>query len=127
MDAVRQHSNSILNDFGYEIRDVSGASERVLHSLVGSTEYITKGEVLERFEKAKIIEPKDREKLFDYMLWYGVLGVANENNVECYIYDFDYNMNRLQAEVLTQKDEPLFVFNRALHVALKSKGPQSGP
>lgn len=47
MDAVTQHSNSILNDFGYEIRDVSGASEKVLHSLAGTTEYITKAEVLD--------------------------------------------------------------------------------
>jgi hypothetical protein len=60
------------------MRDVSGASEKVLHSLAGATDYITKGEVLERFEKAKIIAPKDEEKLFDYMLWYGVLGVVNE-------------------------------------------------
>jgi hypothetical protein len=101
---------------------VSGASEKVLHSLAGATEYITKVEVLERFEKAKIIAPKDEEKLFDYMLWYGVLGVVNENNVECYIYDFEYNMNRLQAEISTQKDEPLYAFNPALHVALKTKG-----
>jgi hypothetical protein len=85
IDAVKQHSNSILNDFGYEIRDVSGASEKVLHSLAGATEYITEAEVLERFEKAKIIASKDREKLFDYMLWYGVLGVVNQNNVECYM------------------------------------------
>jgi hypothetical protein len=124
IDAVNQHSNSILNDFGYEIRDVSGASEKVLHSLAGATEYITKAEVLERFEKAKIIAPKDGEKLFDYMLWYGVLGVVNENNIECYIYDFEYSMNRLQAEISTQKDEPLYAFNPPLHVALKAKGPR---
>jgi hypothetical protein len=127
VDAVLQHSNSILNDFGYEIRDVSGASEKVLNSLVGTTQYITKSEVLERFEKAKVIDAKDGDKLFQYMLWYGVLGVVNQNNVECFIYDFDYNMNRLQAEVDTQKDEPLFVINHALHVALKAKGPRRGP
>jgi hypothetical protein len=125
MDAVNQHSNSILNDFGYEIRDVSGASEKVLHSLAGTTEYITKAEVLERFERAKIIDKKQSEKLFKYMLWYGVIGVVNEKNVECYIYDFDYNMNRLEAEISTQKEEPLYALNPALHVALKAKGPQS--
>lgn len=127
IDAVRQHSLSILDDFGYEIRDVSGASQKVVHSLAGTTTYIMKGEVLERFEKAKIIDPKDGEKLFDYMLWYGVLGVVNQNNVECYIYDFEYNMNRLQAEIDAQKEEPLFVFNPALHVALKAKRPNRGP
>jgi len=126
-DAVREHSYSILNDFAYEIRDVSGASEKVMDSLVGTTNYITKGEVLDRFEKAKIIDPENGEKLFLYMLWYGVLGVVNQNNVECYIYDFNYNMNRLQAEAETQTEEPLYVFNPALHIALKAKGPHSGP
>ncbi|WP_229193460.1 hypothetical protein, partial [Bradyrhizobium brasilense] len=29
-DAVRQHSNYLLNEFGYEIRDVSGLSARLL-------------------------------------------------------------------------------------------------
>jgi hypothetical protein len=127
IDAVREHSYSILNDFAYEIRDVSGASEKVMDSLVGTTSYITKSEVLDRFERANIIDPKDGDKLFEYMLWYGVLGVVNENNIECYIYDFNYNMNRLVAEAVTQKEEPLYVFNPALHVALKAKGPQSGP
>jgi hypothetical protein len=127
IDAVREHSYSILSDFAYEIRDVSGASEKVMDSLVGTTNYVTKGEVLERFERAKVIEPKDSEKLFQYMLWYGVLGVVNQNNVECYIYDFNYDVNRLVAEAVTQIDEPLYVFNPALHVALKAKGPHSGP
>jgi hypothetical protein len=127
IDAVRQHSHSILNDFGYEIRDVSGASERVLHSLVGSTEFVTKGEIIEKFERAQVIEPGRAEKLFSYMLWYGVLGVVNENNIPCYIYDFDYNMNRLDAEILSQSEEALFSFNPALHVALKTKGPKPAP
>jgi hypothetical protein len=127
LDAVREHSYSILNDFAYEIRDVSGASEKVMDSLVGATNYVTKGEVLERFERARIIDTKDGDKLFQYMLWYGVLGVVNQNNVECYIYDFNYNMNRLVAEAFTQKEEPLYVFNPALHVALKAKGPPGRP
>ena len=127
IDAVREHSYSILTDFAHEIRDVSGASEKVMDSLVGTTRYVTKAEVVERFEQAKVIDAKDSEKLFQYMLWYGVLGVVNQSNVECYVYDFNYNINRLVAEAETQKQEPLYAFNPALHVALKAKGPQRGP
>jgi hypothetical protein len=117
-DAVRQHSYAILNDFGYEIRDVTGVTETVLYSLVGTTDVITKGEVLERFAKGGVTA--DPEKLFTYLLWYGVLGVVNAKNEVRYIYDVEYNMNRLEAEVKTQKDEPLFVVNPALHVALRA-------
>jgi hypothetical protein len=70
---------------------------------------------------------RDEEKLFRYMLWYGILGVINRNNIELYIYDFDYNISRLQAEARTQDDEPLYAFNPAIHIALQTKGPQSGP
>jgi hypothetical protein len=121
IDAVREHSYSILSDFAYEIRDVSGASEKVMDSLVGTTSYITKGEVLERFERAKVVDPKDSEKLFEYMLWYGVVGVINQNNLECYIYDFNYDVNRLVAEAVMQNEEPLYVFNPALHCGTKSE------
>lgn len=118
IDAVRQHSHSVLNDFGYEIRDVSGVSEKVLLSLVGATRYITKGEVIERFQRANL--EGDLEKLFAYMLWYGVIGIVSANNSEKYIYDYEYNMTRLMAEIDTQKDEPLYVINSALHAALIS-------
>jgi hypothetical protein len=126
IDAVKQHSLSILSDFAYEIRDVSGASERVLNSLANMTRYVTKAEIIARFKKANIIADEDSEKLFDYLLWYGVLGVVNTKNIECFIYDFGYNMGRLQAEAETQEEEPLYVFNGALHVALEAKGPQGG-
>ncbi len=125
IDGVKQHSLSILSDFAYEIRDVSGASEKVLNALAGMTRYVTKGEITDRFERANVIAHNDSEKLFNYLLWYGVLGVVNINSVECFIYDFDYNMSRLQAEAETQAEEPLYVFNAALHVALKAKGAEN--
>jgi hypothetical protein len=118
-DAVRQHSNYLLNEFGYEIRDVSGLSSRLLHSLVGTTLFVTKAEVIDRFKKGGVAA-ENLERAFHLMLWYGVLGVISPSGAERYIYDFDYNMNRLEAEIDTQRDEPLFVVNRALHVALQS-------
>jgi hypothetical protein len=54
------------------------------------------------------------------MLWYGVLGVANSTGSEHYIYDYDYDMQRLDAEIRSSPDEVLFVANPALHVALRS-------
>ena len=54
------------------------------------------------------------------MLWYGVLGVISPSGAERYIYDFHHNMYRLEAEIDTQPEEPLYVVNRAMHVALQS-------
>jgi hypothetical protein len=119
IDAVKQHSNYLLSDFGYEIRDVSGLSSKLLNFLVGTTKHLTKGEVVDRFRE-RGINDDNLETAFRLMLWYGVLGVITENGAEKYIYDFEYLMDRLEAEILSQKDEPLYVTNAALHVALKT-------
>lgn len=119
IDAVRQHSSFLLDDFGYEIRDVSGLSSKILHSLVGVTEFVTKQEIIDRFG-AKISDGVQIDKAFELMLWYGVLGIVSLSNKPKFIYDFEYSIDRLRAEIENQKDEPLYVTNPAIHVALQS-------
>jgi hypothetical protein len=114
-DAVRQHANILVDDFGYEIRDVSGISAEILYSLIGATKSLARNEVLDRFTKAGI--PKeDLEKAFDLMVWYGVLGISLGGR-EKYIYDFDYNAKRIAAEIAMQNGG-LYVINEAFHVVL---------
>jgi hypothetical protein len=116
--AVRTHSLYLINDFGYEIRDVSGLSSDLLYSLVGVTKLVTRLEVIERFRKVGIKE-KDLNKAFELMLWYGVLGVATGEGGAHFIYDYDYDLRRLDAEIKTYSEEPLYVVNSAFHVALR--------
>jgi len=116
-DAVKQHSNYLIDDFGYEMRDVSGVSAEILYSLVGVTKLLTKEEVIDRFDKFSI--PKDKtEEAFKLMLWYGVLGIVTKDGRERFIYDYEYNLKRLEAEVRTTGTDILYVTNAALHVAL---------
>jgi hypothetical protein len=117
VDAVRQHSLYLVDDFGYEIRDVSGFSAEILYSLIGVTKLLTKGEVLDRFKDAGL-SGADLETAFRLMLWYGVLGVAERDGRERFIYDYEYNMKRLEAEVRNAGNDALFVTNSAIHVAL---------
>lgn len=119
VDAVRQHSLYLVDDFGYEIRDVSGINADILYSLVGVDKLLTKTEVIQKFHDFGIAETES-ESAFRLMLWYGVLGVINARSVEMYIYDYEYNMRRLEAEIRNASDNALFVVNPALHVALIS-------
>ncbi|MGH6838085.1 MAG: P-loop ATPase, Sll1717 family [Methylocella sp.] len=114
-DAVRQHSLYLINDFGYEIRDVSGLPSEILYSLVGVSKLVTRDEVIEQFQKFKV---EDLNTAFRLMLWYGVLGVAAGTGSEHFIYDYDYDMQRLEAEIRNSTDEVLYVVNAALHVAM---------
>jgi hypothetical protein len=118
IDAVRQHSLYLINDFGYEIRDVSGLPSEILYSLVGVTKLVTRDEVTERFRRFNV-DDKDLNKAFRLMLWYGVLGVAANTGGEHFIYDYDYDMQRLEADIRNSADEVLYVINSALYVAMR--------
>lgn len=116
-EAVRQHANYLIGEFGFEIRDASGITADILYSLVGITKYVTKDEIMARFREFGVEEER-LEEAFDLMLWYGVVGVVDTNGREHFIYDHDYSVKRLAAEVRRAGPDALFVTNAALHVAL---------
>lgn len=114
-DAVRQHSNYLISEFGFEIRDASGLTADILFALVGAGKRLEKAEIIRRFRELELDEPA-AEEAFRLMLWYGAIGVMKGSS-ERYIYDYDYSLKRLQAEA-RQESTPLYVVNAALHVAL---------
>ncbi|WP_208153354.1 hypothetical protein J4T90_12190 [Sinorhizobium medicae] len=117
IDAVRQHSNYLISEFGYEIRDASGLSADILFALIGADKRLTKEKVLERFVAAGI-HMDHLEDAFRLMLWYGVLGVAKSDGVDKFIYDYDYSLKRLIAETNLAGSKPQYALNPALYVAL---------
>lgn len=119
IDAVRQHSLYLVDDFGYEIRDVSGLSAELLYSLVGAEKTMSKLDFIAKFERFGLAS-EEAEKAFSLMLWYGVLGIKNGDGKDRFIYDYEYSMKRLTAETRVLGDTARFVTNEALHVALKS-------
>lgn len=116
-EAVRQHSYNLIDDFGYEIRDVSGVSSDLMYSFVGCSEEVKKEEALDRLKNGGLSE-SETEIAFQLMLWYGVLGVKSHKGEAHFIYDYEYNMKRLEAEVRNFKGEETYTINPALHVAL---------
>jgi hypothetical protein len=97
IDAVRQNSNNLISEFGFEIRDASGLSADILYEMIGLAKHVTKDEVLERFKGAGLADEAP-EEAFNLMLWYGVFGVVRQDGSERYIYDYDYSIKRLLAE-----------------------------
>jgi hypothetical protein len=117
IDAVRQHSLYLVDDFGYEIRDVSGLTADLLYSLVGSDKVLTKKGFIDKFVESGL-SAEEAGRAFTLMLWYGVVGIRNGGGVDRFIYDYEYNMKRLEAEARLLGPEGKYVTNAALHVAL---------
>lgn len=116
-DAVRQHAVYLVDDFGYEIRDSSGLTSDILYSLIGISKIISKEEVVARFKSVGVPD-QELEQAFTLMLWYGVVGFKSGSGIERYIYDLDYNMKRLEAEVRGAGASVEYVANDAIHVGL---------
>ncbi|AOO79484.1 P-loop ATPase, Sll1717 family [Bosea vaviloviae] len=120
IEAVRLHSLYLMNEFGYEIRDVSKLPANILSALVGLGALVTKDEIISRFVVRRNLSSSDADLGFKLMLWYGLLGVINSSGKTKYIYDFDYNRTRFEAEIQNVDDEPLYELNPGLHVGLVS-------
>ena len=119
LDSVRQHSLSLVDDFGFEMRDVSGISSDILYSLIGSEEREKRTRLLERFRAAGY-SPEVAESALSLMMWYGLLGIDDDSGSSRFIYDYRYNMKRMQAEVQMRGEDFPLTINPALHVGLVS-------
>ncbi|MFD1940821.1 P-loop ATPase, Sll1717 family [Paradevosia shaoguanensis] len=119
IDAVRQHSLYLIDDFGFEIQDVSGIASDILYSLVGSEKAHTKADFIKKFEDFGLGQD-DAQRAFTLMMWYGVIGLKGKDGRDRYIYDFEYNAKRLEAEAKLMGADGIYVTNPALHVALSS-------
>jgi hypothetical protein len=117
-EAVRQDAHALLDDFGYEIRDVSKISSDVLYAFVGCSQSMTSTDIISRLEKFGL-DQDSAENAFRLMLWYGALGVQSRSRGVIYIYDVEYKMRRLEAEMKRADYEDRYFVHPALYAALR--------
>lgn len=120
IDAVRQHSLTLVDDFGFEMRDVSGVSSDLLYGLIGVDKVAHKSTLVNMLVKGGFIKDEDGDALIDLMLWYGLVGVISNADSPKFIYDYLYNMKRIKAVVAQGGEDPFLVINPALYVGLVS-------
>ncbi len=95
--ALLQHSNYLVSDFVFEIRDISRISEKIFYVFLGQGELFIKDELLKHIESAGGELPP--EETLEHLLWYGFVGLARTDSDRLYIYSVDYDMKRLEAEI----------------------------
>lgn len=119
IDAVHSYSNNLIDDFGYEIRDVSGINEEFLYAFIGTDRSGTSSYYVDKLLQSGLTTD-DAETAFQLMLWYGLLGVVDRNNRIKFIHDYDYNYKRLNAEMKVDPKNQVYVLNDGLFVGLTS-------
>lgn len=117
VEAVKQNAFSLIDDFGFEIRDVSQSRYDILYDLAGLDIVNKSGAIVDRLV-ASGLEREAAENVFQLMLWYGVIGIRRHDGSDMFIYDVQYKMNRLQAEMRASDFDDIYVFNAAIYPAL---------
>ena len=116
--ALEKHSLYLVTDFGLEVRDVSGLSEKIFYDFIGEGQRFTPEQVIEIVRKrAQDLSP---QQIVDLLLWYGFLGIPDSRNRPVYIYNRDdYDYKRLEAERDRLGDNLIYYVNAAFLEGLR--------
>lgn len=114
--ALEKHSLYLVTDFGFEVRDVSGLSEKIFYDFIGEGQRLTHDQVLAIVSKQP--HELDAEKIVDLLLWYGFLGIPDPRGRPVFIYNREYDFRRLEAE-RDRLDEVIYYVNAAFLEGLK--------
>lgn len=114
--ALEKHSLYLVTDFGFEVRDISGLSEKIFYDFIGEGQRLTHPQVLNIVSKHQ--HGMQPERIVDLLLWYGFLGIPDQKNRPVFIYDREYDFKRLEAE-RDRLDEVVYYVNAAFLEGLK--------
>lgn len=117
IDGVSQHARYLVDEFGYEIRDVSSIEHDFLYAFLDLDKITSKTAIIERLTNYGIAV-EQCTKLFELLLWYGIVGHLDKNNTEKYIYDYEYNQNRMLAKIKTLPTDLRYCINPAIYLGL---------
>ena len=94
LDGLKQFSYDIIQEISREIRDVLPKVKDALFIFIGREEILDTN-LLNDLYNYEGIEKDDWDKLTDFLLWYGVLGIYDGNSVK-YIYNTNYDLSVLK-------------------------------
>ena len=94
LDGLKQFSYDIIQEISREIRDVLPKVKDGLFMFIGQEE-ILDTKLLNDLYNYEGIAKEDCDKLTDFLLWYGVLGIYDGKSVK-YIYNTNYDLSVLK-------------------------------
>lgn len=114
---LKQMSQYLVADFGYELRDVSGVPYDIFYYFIGTTKLLNFNQIREII--GEIDNKLDPKVIMDLLLWYGFLGVQNSSDQPTYIFDCGYDFRRLLSTLPNDPQSSVFVVNDAFLLGLE--------
>jgi hypothetical protein len=111
------YSNDLLVEADQELADIDRKASRLIYNFLGeSTEY-THEELKILLDNGELT-PDDTDKVIEFMLYYGILGISYAGNDPQYIFDIGYNMEIFKTRITKNLAAIRFTLNPAFWPAL---------
>lgn len=113
---VKAYSQDLLIELDHELADVFPTAPDLLYSFLDHSKEATKTELLETLRAGGVHEEKI-EKVFEFLLYYGVIGLKTESGIQ-YIFDVNYDSKILSVRAHRLGEKATFIINPAFWDAL---------
>ena len=108
---LKSYSADLLEELDRELTDVFPDAQDLLYHFLDAPAVLTSANLSAIFDSARI-DPADYEKVLDFLLYYGVLGVKI-SETEYFIYTVSYDLKVLKIRADRGKDDTRYVVNPA--------------
>ncbi|MDU5488251.1 MAG: hypothetical protein E6093_22560 [Serratia liquefaciens] len=118
---ISAYSSDLLQDIGYELRDVSKDSEDILYSFIGCNATLSYMDIIGIISTQQS-DIDVSEKIMGLLLWYGFLGIKTSSGDVKFIYNFNYNKNLLDGVIKKENGNLSYVIHEAFWPVLMITG-----
>ncbi|MCC7480837.1 MAG: hypothetical protein IT541_04855 [Hyphomicrobiales bacterium] len=113
----KAYSHDLLSELDHELSDVSPSWRNLLYHFIDAPSTMSVVEMKVLLREANI-EANDLEKVLDFLLYYGIIGVRTLE-ADHYIFDVMYDERALKARASRNGEKTNFVINPAFWPALE--------
>ncbi|WP_404302628.1 P-loop ATPase, Sll1717 family [Alicycliphilus denitrificans] len=114
---IRAYSQDLLVELDHELTDVFPDSRDLLYHFIDAPPQLTEAVLTELIASAGI-ESSDVQRVIDFLLYYGILGIQDSAEHIHYIFNVNYDLKVLQVRAARAKSDAVYVMNPAFRPAL---------
>lgn len=114
---VRAYSQDLLVELDHELTDVFPDSRDLLYHFIDAEPQLT-GSALAELIASAGITGSDVQRVIDFLLYYGILGIQDATEQVHYIFGVNYDLKVLQIRAARAGGDAVYVMNPAFRPAL---------
>lgn len=114
---LRAYSIDLITEADQELTDILGADTDLIYNFIGEGQEFSHDKLCGIISEARVENDKI-QKVIQFMLYFGFLGVKVDGTTDKYIYDLGYDIKLLSALAAKSKNGLVYVLNPALYTGL---------